>query len=58
LRAYLDQFKFIVQRYFPLPAGSPASAFAPIADRYPVFQLVAADNFVDPGPDKIVDPRP
>jgi deazaflavin-dependent oxidoreductase (nitroreductase family) len=58
LRAYLDRFKFIVQRYFPLPADSPASAFASIADRYPVFQLVAADNFVDPGPENIVDPRP
>jgi hypothetical protein len=27
-----------------VPAGSPASAFAPIADRYPIFQLVAPDD--------------
>lgn len=44
LRAYLERFKFIVQRYFPIPAGSPASAFAPIADRYPVFQLLRAES--------------
>ena len=42
LRAYLDRFKLTVQRYFPVPAGSPASAFEPIANRYPVFELIAA----------------
>lgn len=42
LRAYLDRFKLTVQRYFPVPAGSPASAFAPIARRYPVFELMLA----------------
>jgi deazaflavin-dependent oxidoreductase (nitroreductase family) len=44
LRAYLDRFKLTVQRYFPVPAGSPADAFAPIANRYPVFELVVADS--------------
>src|SRR5262245_15593077 len=39
LKAYLDRFKLTVQRYFPLPAGSPATAFAPLADRYPAFEL-------------------
>jgi deazaflavin-dependent oxidoreductase (nitroreductase family) len=43
LKAYLDRFKTTVQRYFPLPAGSPAAAFAEFANRYPVFELVAPD---------------
>lgn len=42
LKGYLDSFKTTVQRYFPLPAGSPAAAFKPFADRYPVFELTAA----------------
>lgn len=41
LSAYLDRFRREVQRYFPVPAGSPASAFAGLAARYPVFELVA-----------------
>jgi len=40
LRAYLDRFTTFVQRYFPVPAGSPPSAFIPIATRYPVFELL------------------
>ncbi len=40
LKAYLDHFKTTVQRYFPIPAGSPPDAFAQIAGRYPVFELV------------------
>jgi deazaflavin-dependent oxidoreductase (nitroreductase family) len=40
LKAYLDGFKSTVQRYFPIPAGSPATAFASIAPYYPVFELV------------------
>lgn len=39
LRAYLDRFRGTVQRYFPVTAGSPASAFIPLTDRYPVFEL-------------------
>ena len=39
LRIYLDRFKLTVQRYFPIPAGSPAKAFEPLAVRYPVFEL-------------------
>ena len=39
LSAYLDRFKLTVQRYFPLRAGSPPAEFAPLADRYPVFEL-------------------
>jgi deazaflavin-dependent oxidoreductase (nitroreductase family) len=40
LKGYLDRFKTTVQRYFPLPAGSPAEAFAEFASRYPVFELI------------------
>ena len=29
-----------VQRYFPVPASSPAAAFREIASNYPVFELV------------------
>jgi deazaflavin-dependent oxidoreductase (nitroreductase family) len=42
LKAYLDRFKAQVQRYFPVPAGSPPEAFAPVAENYPVFELLAA----------------
>ena len=41
LKAYLDRFKLSVGRFFPVPAGSPATAFAPLASQYPVFELVA-----------------
>ena len=40
LRAYLSRFKFTVKRYFSVKDGSPASAFVPIANRYPVFELI------------------
>lgn len=40
LKAYLDGFRLTVQRYFPVPAGSPAEAFRPLVARYPVFELV------------------
>jgi len=40
LKAYLDRFKITVQRYFPVPAGSPAAAFRPVAAHYPVLELV------------------
>jgi deazaflavin-dependent oxidoreductase (nitroreductase family) len=44
LKTYLERFKTIVQRYFPVPAGSPASAFAAYVGRYPVFELMASDR--------------
>jgi deazaflavin-dependent oxidoreductase (nitroreductase family) len=40
LKAYLDAFRREVQRYFPVPAGSPSEAFLPVADGYPVFELL------------------
>ncbi len=39
LAAYLDRFRREVQRFFPLPAGSPPDAFVPLAQRYPAFEL-------------------
>jgi deazaflavin-dependent oxidoreductase (nitroreductase family) len=41
LKAYLDTFKREVQRYFPIPAGSPPEAFAALAGSYPAFELLA-----------------
>ena len=46
LSTYLDRYRSTVQRYFPLPAGAPTHAFAAIAARYPVFELLAADDTV------------
>jgi deazaflavin-dependent oxidoreductase (nitroreductase family) len=42
LKLYLDRYKTEVQRYFPVPAGSPAAAFRDIASNYPVFELLPA----------------
>ena len=42
LKAYLDNFKREVQRYFSVPAGSPPQAFVEIASNYPAFELLAS----------------
>ncbi len=39
LKAYLDTFRREVQRYFPIPAGSPQESFAAIA------QSIRLSNF-------------
>jgi deazaflavin-dependent oxidoreductase (nitroreductase family) len=39
LKAYLDRYKLTVQRYFPIPAGSPTKDFEPLVGRYPLFEL-------------------
>ncbi|MGH7987052.1 MAG: nitroreductase family deazaflavin-dependent oxidoreductase [Candidatus Binataceae bacterium] len=44
LKRYLDSYKITVRRYFPAPAGAPASAFEPLASRYPVFELTPASD--------------
>lgn len=44
LKEYLDRFRLTVQRYFPVPAGSGAQAFRDVADRYPVFELLPAND--------------
>ena len=40
LKAYLDRFRREVQRYFPVPAGSPVERFGPLAPRYPAYELL------------------
>jgi deazaflavin-dependent oxidoreductase (nitroreductase family) len=40
LKAYLDRFRREVQRFFPVPAGSPVEAFTSLAPRYPAFELL------------------
>lgn len=40
LKQYLDRFHGAVQRFFPVPAGSPPEALAEVADRYPAFELL------------------
>ncbi|MGA7218253.1 MAG: nitroreductase family deazaflavin-dependent oxidoreductase [Candidatus Sulfotelmatobacter sp.] len=42
LKAYLDDFKSEVQRYFPMAAGSPVASFAALTRSYPAFELLAA----------------
>jgi deazaflavin-dependent oxidoreductase (nitroreductase family) len=42
LKLYLEEYKAQVQRYFPVPAGSPAESFRGIASNYPVFELIPA----------------
>ena len=44
LKAYLDRFSTEVQRFFPVPKGSPVDAFEPFAGRYPVFELTPIDS--------------
>lgn len=40
LKAYLERFKAEVQRYFPVPAGSPPEALRDLAQNYPAFELI------------------
>ena len=42
LKAYLDNFKTEVQRYFSVRAGSPPENFAAVASNYPAFELLAS----------------
>jgi deazaflavin-dependent oxidoreductase (nitroreductase family) len=42
LKLYLEKYKSAVQRYFPVPAGSPPESFRGIAENYPVFELIPA----------------
>ena len=43
LKAYLDRFAFAVQKFFPIPSGSPAEAFKEITANYPVFELLPSE---------------
>ncbi len=40
LKLYLGRFSTAVQRYFPIPAGSPPAAFLDFAVNYPAFELL------------------
>jgi deazaflavin-dependent oxidoreductase (nitroreductase family) len=40
LKAYLDTFKREVQRYCPIPAGSPPEVFAELTSSNPAFELL------------------
>ena len=40
LKAYLERFKAEVQRYFPVPAGSPPEALRDLAQNYPAFEVI------------------
>jgi hypothetical protein len=44
LKAYLDRFAGEVQRFFPVPKGSPVESFNDLAPRYPVFELQPLDK--------------
>jgi hypothetical protein len=44
LKAYLDRFAGEVQRFFPVPKGSPVEAFNDLAPRYPVIELQPLDE--------------
>ncbi len=44
LKSYLDRYKLTVQRYFPVPAGSPTEAFRRLTGQYPVFELIPNDE--------------
>ncbi len=43
IKAFLDRFASQVQRFFDVPAGSPADAFRATALRTPVFELMAGN---------------
>ena len=43
LKAYLDRFAREVQRFFPVPTGSPVESFNDLAPGYPVFELQPLD---------------
>jgi hypothetical protein len=43
LKAYLDRFAGEVQRFFPIPKGSPVESFDDLTPHYPVFSLQPLD---------------
>ena len=52
LKAYLDRFSSVVQRYFPVVAGSSPDAFKPYLDQYPVFEIETPPRQVSPDPQR------
>ena len=43
LKAYVGRYRLTVQRYFPIPAGSPLKDFEPLVGRYPVFEISSCE---------------
>jgi deazaflavin-dependent oxidoreductase (nitroreductase family) len=41
LKTYLDSYKSAVQKFFPVKAGAPVSAFVELAGKYPMFEIFA-----------------
>ena len=39
LRAYVNEYRQTVQRFFSVPADAPLETFRTIADRHPVFEI-------------------
>jgi deazaflavin-dependent oxidoreductase (nitroreductase family) len=50
LKAYLDRFQREVQRFFPLPAGSPVLQFEALAPAYPAYELLPKAEVHGGGP--------
>ena len=49
LKAYLDRFAPEVQRFSPIPKGSPVESFNDLAPDYPVFELQPLDETAPDG---------
>jgi hypothetical protein len=58
LKAYLDRFAGEVQRFFPVPNGSPVEAFDDLAPRYPVFELQPFNETTGRAPTAEISPGP
>ncbi|MBV9563833.1 MAG: hypothetical protein JOY90_25825 [Bradyrhizobium sp.] len=54
LKAHLDRFAGEVQRFFPVPKGSPVKEFNDLAPRCPVFVLQPIDESA-PRPERLRD---
>jgi deazaflavin-dependent oxidoreductase (nitroreductase family) len=39
LKTYLDNYKGAVQKFFPVKAGAPVSAFVDLVGKYPAFEI-------------------
>jgi deazaflavin-dependent oxidoreductase (nitroreductase family) len=44
LKEFLERYAASVQRFYPVPKGSPLEAFAECAPRMPVFELIEATS--------------
>jgi deazaflavin-dependent oxidoreductase (nitroreductase family) len=44
LKNYLARYTKFVQRYFQVQNGAPETAFAAVADGYPVFELISVNS--------------